>query len=543
MTDPGARRQVFLLGGGQADAPGMTPEVVGAKAYGLARMERLGLPVPPAFVLSTGFCTEYLERGYRQPDDLTAALTAHVRWLENATGRSIGGTRRPLLVSVRSSPPVSMPGMLATILNVGLNNRTVRGLFRLTGNPQLAWDLYRRLVQSFAESVRGCPREPFDAALAARLAELDVPSVQELDAESLKALSRENLDLVLETTDEPFPQDPMEQLTAAVEAVFRSWESPRAREYRRVAGLDGRAGTGVVIQAMVFGNAGGASGAGVGFTRNPATGANEMYLDFLFNAQGEDVVSGRYPVAGRLRLRDVLPAVDAELARVRSALEAEFRDLQDFEFTVEDGRLYVLQTRAGKRTPLAALRAAVEMVREGLIDPATALARLRDVALDKLERTYFANGVSVEPLASAVPAGIGVATGAVVFDVDAARARAASGLPVILVREEMSTDDIGGIAIADGVLTAVGGRTSHAAVVARHLGKPCLVGCSALHVDLDARRGRLGRHDFVEGDWMSIDAEGGRVYAGRLPIARERPEEALRQVRQWQTAPLAGVAS
>lgn len=535
MTQPGAR-QVFLLGGGQADAPGMTPDVAGHKAYGLARMERIGLPVPPAFALSTGFCTDYFDRGRRLPDDLATSLTAHLRWLENTTGRSIGGTRRPLLVSVRSSPPVSMPGMLATILNVGLNHRTVRGLLRLTGNPQLAWDAYRRLVQSFAENVRGCPRAPFDAALAARLAELDVPTVQELDAESLKTLTRENLDLVLDTTDEPFPQDPMEQLTAAVEAVFRSWENPRAREYRRLAGIDGRLGTGVVIQAMVFGNAGGASGAGVGFTRNPATGTNDLYLDFLFNAQGEDVVSGRYAVNGRLRLRDVLPAVDAELARVRSALEAEFHDLQDFEFTVEDGRLYVLQTRAGKRTPLAALRVAVAMVREGLIEPATALERLRDCDLDGLERTYFPNDTGAAPLATAVPAGIGVATGAVAFDVDAARARARDGVPVILVREEMSTDDIGGIAVADGVLTAAGGRTSHAAVVARHLGKPCLVGCAALRVDLETRRGRLGRHEFAEGDWLSIDAEAGRVYAGRLAIARERPDDALMQVRRWQAA-------
>lgn len=534
MTETEAtRQQVFLLGAGQSDTPGMTPDTIGFKAYGLARMDRIGLPVPPAFVLSAGFCGEYLERGHRLPDSVTKLLTAHVRWLENATGRSLGGARRPLLVSVRSSPPVSMPGMLSTVLNVGLSNRTVRGLLRLTGNPQLAWDLYRRLVQSFAECVRGCPREPFDAALASRLSEVDVPTVQELDAESLKTLARENLDIVLERTDEPFPQDPMEQVTAAVDAVFRSWESPRAIEYRRLAGIDDRVGTAVLIQSMVFGNAGGASGAGVGFTRNPATGANQMYLDFLFNAQGEDVVSGRHPIVERLRLRDVLPAIEAELERVRTALESEFRDVQDFEFTVEDGRLYVLQTRVGKRTPLAAVRVAVDMVQEGLINRATALERLRGYDLEGLERTSFASGTDREPIACAVPAGVGVAVGMIALDVASARAQARDGVPVILVRDEMSTDDIGGIAVADGVLAAAGGRTSHAAVVARHLGKPCLVGCTALRVDLNARRARLNGHELAEGDWVSIDAEGGRVYAGKLPIVRERPEDALAQLQQW----------
>lgn len=531
-----ARPQVFLLGGGQADTQGMTPETVGSKAYNLMRLGRIGLRIPPAFVLSPGFCRDYFDRGRRLPEGFTSLLTAHVRSLENATGRSFGGARRPLLVAVRSAPPQSMPGMLSTILNVGLNTRTVHGLFRLTGNPQLAWDLYRRLVESFAECVRGCPREPFETALRTSLAEADTAAVQELDAESLRSLARENLDLVLELTGEPFPEDPMEQLQDAVEAVFRSWESPRAAEYRRLTGLDGRVGTAVLVQPMVFGNAGGTSGSGVGFTRNPATGANELYVDFLFNSQGEDVVSGRYPVTDTLRLRAVLPQVDAELQRIKVVLEGEFRDLQDFEFTVEEGRLYVLQTRSGKRTPWAALRIAVEMVREGLIDRRTALERLRPYDLDALEHVHVASGAHHEPLATAVPAGFGVAVGTMALDAERARAQAQRGVPVILVREDISTDDIGGIAVADGVLAAAGGRTSHAAVVARHLGKACVVGCTALRVDLKGRRGRLGDRDLVEGDWLSVDGETGGVYAGQLPVVRERPEEALAEIRRWREA-------
>jgi pyruvate,orthophosphate dikinase len=524
---------VYFIGGGRSDTQGVTPEVVGNKAFNLMRMDRAGLPVPPAFVIGTAACREYQRAGGHLPAGFGDLLGANIRQLERATGRSFGGRRRPLLVSVRSGAPVSMPGMLDSVLNVGLNDVSVMGLVRASGNPRLAWDSYRRLVESYASVVHGCPLALFDAQVQRHLDPVLFPSPRELDAVTLRLLAQDALQLVRAMPAASFPQDPMAQLMACVAAVFRSWDGARARTYRRMHGIDDALGTAVTVQAMVLGNAGGTSGSGVGFTRDPASGRNELYLDFLFNAQGEDVVSGRRTVSDGGRLQSLLPQLHARLQRVKSLLEGEFGDLQDFEFTVQDGELFLLQTRDGKRTPWAALHVAVDMVDEGLIDVATALARLDALDLPAIERVYLDAADTAQAIAIATPASLGVASGVLALDSDSARRLSDGDRPVILVREEIATDDIAGMAIARGILTGRGGRTSHAAVVARQLDKVCLVGCAALRIDAQARRCRIGDTVLREGEWLSLDGNEGRVFAGRLEPIRERPESLLRRIEAW----------
>ncbi len=509
---------------------------MGSKAYGLLRLAQLGLPVPPAFVLGTAVCREYFLRGHRLPGAARELLTRGLSRLEEATGRGFGDSRRPLLVSVRSGAAVSMPGMLQTLLNVGLCANNLHGLQRFSGNPHLVRDCYRRLVRDFAEVVRGADAAQFDSLVARHCAQQELASPSELDSAALRQIGEESLELSLALTGQPFPQDPMQQLLDAVEAVFRSWDDEKARHYRRANGIDDAMGTAVTIQAMVFGNGGGSSGAGVGFTRDPATGEKHPYLDFLFNAQGEDVVSGRHAGIETVRLSQRLPLVAAELERMQAVLEGEFHDMQDFEFTVETGRLYLLQTRSGKRTPWAALRMAVDMVGEKLITPGEALARLEGVPLDRLERVRLAAPASAQPLATATPANVGVASGSIVFDVARAVQLAHSGGGVILVRPDIATADIEGIAAAQGILTAAGSRTSHAAVVARQLGKVCLVNCRTLHLLPKELSCTIGNTQLREGDLITLDADTGRIYAGRLPVVSERPSDALAQVAGWRAA-------
>jgi pyruvate,orthophosphate dikinase len=509
---------------------------IGAKAAGLLRLAQLGLPVPPAFVLDTTICRDYLTRGGRLSDAVRELIAHGLVRLEQATGRRFGGARRPLLVSVRSGAPVSMPGMLQTILNVGLCEQNLGGLMRSSGNPRHVYDCYRRLVRDFMEVVHGADAGQFDLLVARHGAQDGLAGANELDSATLHKIADESRELALALTGQPFPQDPLQQLQDAVQAVFRSWNDARARHYRQVNGIDDTLGTAVTVQAMVFGNDGGTSGAGVGFTRDPATGENRPYLDFLFNAQGEDVVSGRHAGHETARLTQRLPLVAAELARMRAVLEAEFRDMQDFEFTVERGRLFFLQTRAAKRTPWAALRIAVDMVSEKLITPVEALSRLEGIALERLERLRLAGNVSAEPLAMATPASIGVASGTIVFDAGRAAELAAKGQPVILVRPDASTADVAGIAAAQGVLTAAGSRTSHAAVVARQLGKVCLVDCQSLRARPQEASCTIGTTALHEGDALTLDADMGRVYLGTLPVVRERPLAALEQVARWRAS-------
>ncbi len=518
-----------------------TPEVMGFKAYNLLRMARIGLPVPAAFVLGTPFCRDYFERGGRLAPGLRDLMARNIRRLEAASGTGFGSARRPLLVSVRSGAPVSMPGMMDTLLNVGLCDGVLRGMLRMTGNPRLVWDSYRRLIQSFAEVVEGLPGEPFQAAMNERLRRERVASAQDLDFKTLEGLAAEYLEMFRGLTGHAFPQEPLDQLEAATEAVFRSWRSPRASAYRRMAGIDDALGTAVTVQRMVFGNSGGTSGAGVAFTRDPATGASELYLDFACNAQGEDVVSGRHSLREPNVLADILPQAFEAILAVRARLEREFADAQEFEFTVQDGRLYLLQTRSGKRTALAALRIAVDMVREGLIGPEQALARLEGIDLAAIRDRRVAAGAP-PALCRAVPASIGVATGEIALDAARAEERAAAGAAVILVRGEMATDDVAGIESARGILTAAGSRTSHAAVVARQLDRVCLVACEALRIDMEARRCVIAGRQYREGDVLTLDGRSGEVFAGAVETLDEAPREYLAEVARWREMRRAGRA-
>lgn len=525
-------KQVFEIGLPGAREAG-NPAEMGFKAFNLARMAQLGLKVPEAIVLGTAICRDFLRHPARSRSALHDLLIEMLRRLETASRLVFGGARKPLLVSVRSGAPVSMPGMMDTLLNIGLCDATIHGFMRLTGNPRLAWDSYRRLVQQFAEVVHGADAAPFRAALDASLREAGAEAARELDFRQLAQLAREYLALFQDLTGQAFPQDPMAQLEAAIAAVFASWKSERATEYRRLNGLSESLGTAVTVQRMVFGNAGGTSGAGVAFTRDPAGGESRLYVDFLFNSQGEDVVSGRFRTDDAARLRTALPEVWSRLESVRTALEAEFRDVQEFEFTVQDGELFLLQTRSGKRTSWAALAIAVDQVREGLIDPAEALARLDGLDLERLERQRLAPGQEAVVLARGLPAGLGLAGGAIALDSPTAQRYAAAGRAPLLVREDALTDDLAGLAVCAGLLTARGSRTAHAAVVARQLGKPCLVDCGQLAIDTVARTVALGGRTLREGDALWIDAEAGLVFAQEPVFVVDKPSEALAAVAAW----------
>ncbi len=520
MADPGL---CFILP--DAEPPEGGAETVGNKAFNLMRLAQAGLPVPPAFVLPTLWCRAR-RHGDADANALHQALRAGIARLEAATRLGFGTPRRPLLVSVRSGGAMSMPGMMETVLDVGFTPHTPEALMRLTGNPRLAWDCYRRLVQGYAETVAALPLAPFDALRRDAIAAARVDNERELDHRALRDLTHAMLECYEEMAGVPFPADPIAQLTAAADAVMQSWDAPKAAAYRRMRGLDDEAGTAVTVQAMVFGNAGGASGAGVGFTRDPATGANTLYVDFCCNGQGEDVVAGRHTVTDAGQMRRVLPDVERELESVRTRLETLFRDAQDFEFTVQDGRLFLLQCRHAQRTPLAMLRIAVEMADGGLIAPSEALTRVAGLDLDKIHVARFAEPLPPK-LAQAVVAGVGVASGPIALDAEAAERFAASRTPAVLVRAQTLTSDIAGVTCSAGLLTGAGSRTSHAAVVARQFNKVCLVGCPALGVDLSARVCRIGGMELAEGAEISLDGNTGAVYMGRLAVVTERPEREL----------------
>ena len=519
-----------ILIGPSGGPTSITAELAGSKAAQLGQMTRLGLNVPAAFVVPTTFCAPVNANDPKALEGLQQGLQKGIAWLEQVTGRRFGDIRNPLLVSVRSGAPQSMPGMLQTILNLGLNHETLHGFIRATGNPRLAWDSYRRLVQAYAEVVEGLPGTDFSQHLRDMLQREGIADAIALDPEALERLTAEFLEIAERLSGHPLPADPFEQLFAAARAVYRSWESPRAAEYRRLNRLDELAGTAVTVQTMVFGNSGGNSGAGVAFSRNPATGANELYVDFLFDAQGEDVVSGRRTPGNVARLAARLPQAAKLLEEGARRLDHEFHDAQDIEFTIEDGKLYFLQTRTAKRTPRAALRIAVDLVREGAIDIKEALARLADIDLGHLEITRFAS--AAQPIATAIPASPGVASGRVVFDYTQAKNFVDGGEPTILARADTSTEDIAGYAVADGILTATGGRTAHAAVVARQLGKVCLVGCRSLTLDEQHREAMIGKERIREGDWLSLDGETGEITLGKRIIVAERPLE-LAEIERW----------
>ena len=519
--------------------PKIGPEDAGNKAWNLMRMAAAGLRVPAGFVIPASWPKQFNAEAAREAA-LTETLSGGIARLEKLTGLGFGSSRKPLLVSVRSGSAISMPGMMETVLDVGLNPDSVEGIIRFTGNPRLAWDCYRRLIQGYAEVVQRLPAAPLDELVEEAVSAAGVASDRDLDFRTLRQLTRAMTNRFHDLAGEAFPLDPHEQLRKAVAAVFRSWDAEKAVAFRQLHGIDDSVGTAVTVQTMVFGNAGGESGSGVAFTRNPATGDGELYLDFRFNGQGEDVVAGRRRTEDHERLRHTLPNVWRQIESVAQTLEALFHDSQDFEFTLQNGVLYLLQSRDAKRSDWAALRIAVDLVREGLIEPCEALRRLRRIDLTAVSRTHFETR-SAPLLASAQAASIGVTSGEVALDSESAERMAQEGATVILVRRETATSDIKGIASATGILTASGSRTSHAAVVARQLGKVCVVGCANLEVDLSKRRCKIGGQILNEGDYLSLDGNEGRVYSGKLDVVTERPEQELRMIEQWTRGSMAAL--
>ncbi len=512
---------------------------VGHKAWSLMRMTSAGLSVPAAFVLPIEWCRRV--RDQANDEDLQRTLASGVAALEKTTGLAFGSSRRPLLVSVRSGAAVSMPGMMETVLNIGLNAKTIEGMIGYTGNPRLAWDCYRRLVQCYAEVVKGLPRAPFAELVSQALSHGGFKAERELDYDTSRRLAQDLLERFHELAGTPFPDDPYEQLHQATVAVFRSWDAPKAAAYRAANRIDPDGGTAATVQTMVFGNGSGYSGAGVAFTRDPATGAPGLFLDFEFNSQGDDVVSGRLATHGDGLLRRTLPSLWAELEKAAKTLETIFLDAQDFEFTIQRGVLYLLQSRSAQRTAWAAMRIAVDQVQEGLISPREALSRLTNIDLHSVVRTRLAP-TTAEPIARAQVASMGIAVGAIAFDPETANRLADAGTPVILMRREAETADIKGMMRAAGILTAGGGRTSHAAVIARQLGRVCLVGCADLEIDLRQRTCHIGGRTMHEGEVLSLDGNNGGIYAGTVEIVTERPERELSTISNWRAPVLSATA-
>ena len=527
-----ADRLVYFFGGGQADGGREDKALLGGKGANLAEMARIGVPVPPGFTITTEVCRHYLREG-KYPAELREQVAAALARLEKETGKTFGSGDFPLLLSVRSGAPISMPGMMETILNLGLNDETVEALARATDNPRFAYDSYRRFVNMYGDVVLGVEHDAFEELLSARKAAKGVEADTDLDADDLRALVGEYKALVAERTGKPFPDDPHEQLWGAIEAVFRSWNIDRAVAYRRVHGIPDDLGTAVNVQAMVFGNMGEDSGTGVAFTRDPSTGERRFFGEFLLNAQGEDVVAGIRTPVPIAEMAERMPAAYRELIEVQSRLEKHFREMQDLEFTVERGRLYLLQTRTGKRTAAAAVRIAVDMVDEGLITEREAVLRVDPKQLDQLLHPRLDPNARVTVLATGLPASPGAAAGRVVFDPDEAAELGAKGEPVILVRRETSPDDFHGMVAAKAIVTARGGMTSHAAVVARGMGKCCVVGARDIHIDLE--RGEFTAHGVTvkAGDWISVDGTTGRVLLGKVATVEPELSEHFQRLMSW----------
>ena len=528
---------VYRFGGGVSDGDATTrgnKNLLGGKGANLDGMAAIGLPVPPGFTLTTEMCTRYYAEGQRFPESVQAEVAGGIAHIEAVTGKKFGDAADPLLVSVRSGARVSMPGMMDTVLNLGLNDATVVGLATSSGDARFAWDSYRRFIQMYSDVVLGLDHGAFEEALEIAKEDRGYFLDTEMGAEDWQALVGEFKTLVEKEWGKPFPQDVHEQLWGAVGAVFGSWESERAKVYRRLNAIPGDWGTAVNVQAMVFGNMGDTSATGVAFTRDPATGENDYYGEFLIDAQGEDVVAGiRTPQyltkaareranAKPLSMEEAMPEVYGQLADVFRILETHYRDMQDIEFTVERGKLWMLQTRSGKRTAKAALKIAVDMANEGLITKEEAILRVEPTALDQLLHPTLDPAAQRDVLTKGLPASPGAASGKIVFDADSAEKAAADGQSVILVRVETSPEDIHGMHAAKGILTARGGMTSHAAVVARGMGRPCVSGAGGIVIDSKVKALRVGDRELREGDILTLDGTTGEVMAGA--VATVQPE-------------------
>ncbi len=531
-------KYVYFFADGKAEGNGTMKNELGGKGAGLAEMTNAGLPVPPGFTIQTEACREYMRSGGKVSPEVNRQTEDGLRRLEQLQKQKLGSGENPLLVSVRSGAKFSMPGMMDTILNLGLNDQSVEALARRSSNPRFAHDSYRRLIQMFGNVVLEIPKSAFDEVFDAKKKQKKTKLDTDLDAKALKEIIGEYKKVVKNHTKRDFPQDPHEQLIMARDAVFRSWQNERAKHYRRINNIDDMLGTAVNVQAMVFGNLGETSGTGVGFTRNPAIGTKEFYGEFLMNAQGEDVVAGIRTPVPILELQKVMPEVYKQLREITTRLEKHYRDMQDFEFTIQDGKLYMLQTRNGKRTGRAAVRVAIEMVNEGLITEDEAIFRVDPNQLyDFLVPTLDEKTTKVEVLATGLPASPGAAVGQIVFTADDAVEKAGHGqkkTPVILVRAETTPEDIHGMEVAAGILTSRGGMTSHAAVVTRGMGKCCVAGAGDIEVNERAREMRAKGQVFHEGDWISLDGTTGRVIKGKLNTVEASADNAdLQKLMGW----------
>ncbi|MGD0908603.1 MAG: pyruvate, phosphate dikinase, partial [Candidatus Acidiferrales bacterium] len=531
-------KYVYFFGAGKAEGHGTMKEVLGGKGAGLAEMTRIGLPVPAGFTISTECCDYYMKHNKSYPKSLAAEVKKNLSQLEKTTKKKLGDAKDPLLVSVRSGSARSMPGMMETILNLGLNSKSVEALARNTNNDRFAWDAYRRFVQMYSSVVIGLPKEELEEKLRSMKTRSGVKDDTQVPAEGWRELVTEYKQYFKKKTGKEFPEDPEEQLWGAIGAVFGSWMAEKAVTYRRVERITGLLGTAVNVVQMVFGNIGDNSGTGVCFTRDPSTGEKIFYGDFLINAQGEDVVAGIRTPMHLSEMAKLMPKVYKQLEKVRVLLETHYRDMQDMEFTVEEGTLYMLQTRVGKRTPAATFEIAVDMAKEGLISKEEAIDRIKSEDIERLfypvvDPSVPKGDLSKRKIASGINAVPGAAAGKAVFTAEEAEAMALKGEKVILVRRETSPEDVGGMFVAQGIVTATGGKTSHAAVVARGWGKCCIVGCETLDIDPETKTAQSGGKVIHEGDWVTLDGNEGIVYEGQVKLSTPELPKSFSTLMGW----------
>jgi pyruvate,orthophosphate dikinase len=531
-------KYVYSFGAGKAEGNGEMRDLLGGKGAGLAEMTRIGLPVPAGFTITTEACDYFYKHGRKYPAGMADEVSKHLKRLESTAGKKLGDAKDPLLVSVRSGSARSMPGMMETILNLGLNSKSVEALAKKTNDERFAYDAYRRFVQMYSTVVIGLPKEELEDALRALKKRMGVKDDPQVTAEGWRSLVDEYKSYFKKKTGKEFPEAPEDQMWGAIGAVFESWMAEKAVTYRRVEKITGLLGTAVNVVQMVFGNRGQNSGTGVCFTRDPSTGEKTFYGDFLINAQGEDVVAGIRTPMPLSEMSERMPKVYKQLEKVRVKLEKHYKDMQDLEFTVEDGNLYMLQTRTGKRSPSAAFEIAVDLVGEGLITKGEAIERIKPedverlfypvidpkIAKSELKGRYLASGINAVP---------GAAVGKAVFTAQAAEEWAKRGEKVILVRRETSPEDVGGMFVAEGILTATGGKTSHAAVVARGWGKCCIVGAEEFDVDPGKREARAKDQVIHEGEYLTLDGGDGHVYKGQTPLVRPEPPKAYETLMKW----------
>ncbi len=528
-----AEKYVYFFGEGKAEGKAEMKPLLGGKGANLAEMTNIGIPVPPGFTISSAVCEEYYENDRNYPEGVEDSVLKNLERLEKIMGKKLGDPQDPLLVSVRSGAAVSMPGMMDTVLNLGLNDEAVSGLAKKSGNERFAWDAYRRFINMFGDVVKGVPHEDYEEALRSVKKKKGVDLDTELDTDDLKEVVNKYKAVYKKHTKEDFPQEPMDQMWASIDAVFGSWMNPRAINYRRINNIRGLRGTAVNVQSMVFGNFGDDSGTGVAFTRDPSTGKKVFYGEYLMNAQGEDVVAGIRTPQKLSTLKKKNPKIYNQLEEVKDKLESHYKDMQDMEFTIEQGKLFLLQTRTGKRTGVAAVKMAVDMVNENLIERVEAVKRVTPELLDQVFHPMIdpKEKKKVDPIAKGLNASPGAATGSVVFTAEEAEEWAKDGKQVLLVRNETSPEDIGGMHAAQGVLTATGGMTSHAAVVARGMGIPCVAGCKA--IEISGKSMTVGNKKYKQGEEITIDGTTGEVFEGHLGLIEPKIAGELDTLLAW----------